>query len=183
MRGKAGGPKTAAGKARSKMNAVKHGLRAESGCPVIVGTEKHEEWEAFRKAFLDAWEPEGGHEAFLANEIAALGWRLRRVPVAEAALIETRIHSIPDDMAAAARYGSSVTGTPPEEYLTEENHDRHFRRSLIPSDRDAFGLVRYESALHRRFIQTSHELEAIQTRRQGGQAPLARLDISGPPGA
>ncbi len=43
-------------------------------------------------------------------------------------------------------------------------------------------IMRYEAHLHRLYIQTLHELEAIQTRRQGGHSPLARLDISGPPG-
>ena len=40
---------------------------------------------------------------------------------------------------------------------------------------------RYESHLHRKYIQTIHELEAMQGRRQGSKTPLARLDILGAP--
>ena len=183
MRGAGGGPKTATGKARSKMNATKHGLRIEHGSPVIPGAESEEEWQAFHQGFVDSWQPEGHHELFLTGEIAAVAWRLQRVPTVEAGLIQARLHGIPDHMATVAQYGSKVTGKPPDEYLTQEEYDRYFLASLIPGSADIPNLVRYESALHRRFIQTSHELEAIQTRRQGGQAPLARLDISGPPGA
>jgi hypothetical protein len=42
--------------------------------------------------------------------------------------------------------------------------------------------MRYEAHLHRQYIQTLHELEAIQIRRKGGTSPLARLDIIGAPG-
>ncbi len=41
--------------------------------------------------------------------------------------------------------------------------------------------MRYEAHFHRQYIQTLHELEAIQLGRQGGHFPLARLDISAPP--
>ncbi|HVG36503.1 MAG TPA: hypothetical protein VNA10_02100 [Thermoplasmata archaeon] len=43
-------------------------------------------------------------------------------------------------------------------------------------------IMRYEAHLHRLYIQTLHELEAVQTRRKGGTSPLARIDITGPPG-
>jgi hypothetical protein len=36
--------------------------------------------------------------------------------------------------------------------------------------------------LHRQYIQTLHELEAMQARRRGERTPLARLDITGAPG-
>ena len=54
-------------------------------------------------------------------------------------------------------------------------------RRLFPSDDTLAMITRYEAHLHRQYIQTLHELEALQTRRSGGHAPLARLDISGPP--
>ncbi len=41
--------------------------------------------------------------------------------------------------------------------------------------------TRYEAFLHHQWLQTQHELEAMQTRRRGGTSPLARLDIIGPP--
>jgi hypothetical protein len=41
--------------------------------------------------------------------------------------------------------------------------------------------MRYETHLHRLYIQTLHELEAIQARRHGERTPLARLDITASP--
>ena len=38
-------------------------------------------------------------------------------------------------------------------------------------------IVKYEAHLNRQFYQALHELEALQTKRMGGQAPLARLDV------
>ena len=54
-------------------------------------------------------------------------------------------------------------------------------RRILPSKDDLMQIIRYEAHLHRQYIQTLHELEAIQARRRGERVPLARLDISGPP--
>ncbi len=40
-------------------------------------------------------------------------------------------------------------------------------------------VMRYEGHLHRQLLQTLHELEAMQARRAGQAAPLARLDVQG----
>ena len=40
-------------------------------------------------------------------------------------------------------------------------------------------VMRYEGHLHRQLLQTLHELEAMQARRAGRPAPLARLDVQG----
>jgi hypothetical protein len=52
---------------------------------------------------------------------------------------------------------------------------------LLRDDRDLNKLVRYEAHLHRQLLQTLHELEALQARRRGGEAPLARVDVQGLP--
>jgi hypothetical protein len=40
-------------------------------------------------------------------------------------------------------------------------------------------VARYEAHLSRLLYKAMHELEALQTRRGGGNAPLARLDVDG----
>jgi hypothetical protein len=42
--------------------------------------------------------------------------------------------------------------------------------------------MRYEAHLFRQCIQALRELEAMQARRRGRAAPLARIDITGAPG-
>ncbi len=70
------GPRTTTGEVIAKRNAVSHGL--SSLLPVIRG-EKHEDWEAHRLAIIDSIVPCGAVEAELAERIALVTWRLRRV--------------------------------------------------------------------------------------------------------
>ncbi|MGV3719282.1 MAG: hypothetical protein ACO1SX_00110, partial [Actinomycetota bacterium] len=73
-----GGPKSAAGKARSAANAVKHGHASTN--PVILEYETQADWEAFRDAFTADLHPVGPVEEELARELALTQWRRRRIP-------------------------------------------------------------------------------------------------------
>ncbi len=61
----------------------------------------------------------------------------------------------------------------------EQDLARMSRERLLPDDRTLEKVVRYEAHLSRLFHKALHELEALQTRRSGGAAPLARLDVDG----
>jgi hypothetical protein len=61
--------------------------------------------------------------------------------------------------------------------------DRQRRSWALPDDRILERVTRYEAHLYRRFFQTLHELEALQARRRGEDAPLTRLQVHGLPGA
>lgn len=92
------GPRTPAGKAVAKMNALVHGMRAE--IPVVPG-ETAEEWEVFRAGVTASLTPVGTLEAELADRVAALAWRLRRAAAFETGVTAGRI----DAASAAARGG------------------------------------------------------------------------------
>lgn len=77
------GPRTEAGKAVAKMNAMNHGLR--SPAPVVSG-ERPEDWDAFRTGFVTDLAPVGTFEAELVERIASLSWRTRRVVAYEAGI-------------------------------------------------------------------------------------------------
>ena len=51
------------------------------------------------------------------------------------------------------------------------------RERLLPDDKTLEKVARYEAHLSRGLYKALHELEALQTRRLGGSAPLARLDV------
>ena len=85
------GPRTAAGKARSRANAVKHGLLARQ---VTVAPGDGRAFGRFRARSLRQLAPVGPLEEFLADRVITQSWRLRRVLV-----IESRI----TDWDAAAR--------------------------------------------------------------------------------
>lgn len=57
--------------------------------------------------------------------------------------------------------------------------DRMHRERLLPDAATLDKVMRYEAHLNRQLNQTLHELEALQARRQGGLAPLARVDVQG----
>ena len=49
----------------------------------------------------------------------------------------------------------------------------------MPDEKTLQKIARYEAHLSRQLYQAKHELEALQTKRSGGAAPLARLDVQG----
>jgi hypothetical protein len=53
------------------------------------------------------------------------------------------------------------------------------RERLLPDDKTLEKVSRYEAHLSRLMFKALHELEALQVRRSGGSAPLARLDVDG----
>ena len=78
------GPKTPEGKAAVSRNAVTHGLTSYSG---LLPGEKLEDFSDLRARVLAELAPDSAIEIELAERIASLLWRLRRVPAFEAALL------------------------------------------------------------------------------------------------
>lgn len=73
---KSTGPKTAEGKTRASMNALRHGAAAES--VVVPYLEDTRDWEAHRAGTLESLTPVGHLETVLAERVASLLWRLGR---------------------------------------------------------------------------------------------------------
>jgi hypothetical protein len=65
----------------------------------------------------------------------------------------------------------------------EQDLARMSRERPLPNDKALEKIGRYEGHLSRGLYKALHELEALQVRRSGGSAPLARLDVEGPPGS
>jgi len=61
----------------------------------------------------------------------------------------------------------------------ERDLERMSRERLLPDEKTLEKVARYEAHLSRGLYKALHELEAVQTRRTGGAAPLARLDVDG----
>jgi hypothetical protein len=53
------------------------------------------------------------------------------------------------------------------------------RERLLPDEKTLEKVARYEAHLSRGLYKALHEQEALQARRTGGAAPLARLDVDG----
>jgi hypothetical protein len=63
----------------------------------------------------------------------------------------------------------------------EQEISRKVRERILPDDKTLEKISRYEAHLSRQLYHALHELEALQTRRLGGNAPLGRLDVQGLP--
>jgi hypothetical protein len=61
----------------------------------------------------------------------------------------------------------------------ERDLERMGRERLLPEEKTLEKVARYEAHLSRLLFKVLHELEALQVRRSGEAAPLARLDVDG----
>jgi hypothetical protein len=103
------GPRTAAGKQRSSQNAVTHGLtkpadpdgtfpgtevqERSKGVPAtsqshVLATEDPVAYQQHCRQFLDEYQPATPTETQLTQQLADTAWRLNRVPILEAALLD-----------------------------------------------------------------------------------------------
>lgn len=84
------GPKTNAGKLRSRRNAVRHGLAAET---VIGVLEDADDYRRFEAAILADYDPSSTLEHELVVRLASLLWRLRRATMIETGLLQIQSES------------------------------------------------------------------------------------------
>src|SRR5215469_2450304 len=79
------GPVTEEGKNRSRQNAVRHGLTAET---VIDALEDAEDYTSFEIAVTADYDAQSAVERELVLRLASLLWRLRRATAIEAGLFK-----------------------------------------------------------------------------------------------
>jgi hypothetical protein len=82
------GPRTAAGKARSSQNALKHGLTARTA---LIPGESPEQWREHREGVLLALGAKGALETALADRLALTLWRLQRIASCDAAAVTSEL--------------------------------------------------------------------------------------------
>jgi hypothetical protein len=78
------GPRTVAGKTRSRRNALKFGIFSKS---LLLDGENPADFEKLRRSLWEYWEPEGAEQEIRVERLATLYWRQGRVTAAEHALI------------------------------------------------------------------------------------------------
>ncbi len=88
---KSTGPRTEAGKRRSRRNALRHGLCAET---VVEILEDIEDYKAFEIAIASEYDAQSVVERELILRLASLLWRIRRATGIETALLELRARQV-----------------------------------------------------------------------------------------
>ena len=85
------GPVTEDGKKRSRQNALRHGLTAET---VIAALEDAEDYAAFQMAVTADYDPQSAVERELVLRLASVLWRLRRATTIETGLFEAQARHV-----------------------------------------------------------------------------------------
>src|SRR5256714_6065592 len=85
------GPITEEGKSRSRRNAVRHGLTAET---VIGALEDAEDYKAFEAAVIADYDAQSAVERELVLRLASLLWRIRRATTMETGLFEIQARQL-----------------------------------------------------------------------------------------
>lgn len=198
-------PRTVTATAHSSPNPLKHGL---TGKDIVLPNENPRHYDAFRAGLLVSLDPNGDLERLLADKIVTDAWRLRRIPILEAALHRRGRHDLVIDQAQAAvresraaetsALVSAMTGgiTAPSSTRVEAEdllrhaeirmHDllRHHpvlgaTRVLEASINEFASLWRHERALTRSLYGTLHELQRLQAVRTGEIVPApAVIDLN-----
>jgi hypothetical protein len=83
---KSTGPTTVEGKMRSRGNAIRHGLTAET---VITSIENGEDYRAFEATVIADYDAETAVQRELVLRLASIFWRLRRATNIETAVFES----------------------------------------------------------------------------------------------
>jgi hypothetical protein len=150
---KSTGPTTAEGKQRSRCNAIRHGLTAET---VIAVLENSEAYQAFETAVTSDYEAETAVERELVLRLASVLWRLRRATGMETAIFD----SVTEDSRSLFRTIESVN-------FDSKNAiaDGFLQLAALPTfalDR----LSRYEYVLWRQARQIVFTLESLRRRKR-----------------
>jgi hypothetical protein len=193
---KSTGPKTAAGRSRSKWNALKHGLTAEE---VTLYDESAEDYAEFSRGMMEWLEAVGSVEELLAGLVVIFAWQLLRAIRMEPELYDAERRALEADFALAQfdkadRIENSIPSMPvTDEERTAQRYgfvrytkDRAALHSWTIDEEEVANLgnvgavlhrlskhnpigtlMRYQTTAERSFYRALHNLERLQARRRG----------------
>jgi hypothetical protein len=164
------GPSTPAGKARSAVNGLKHGLYSKS---VVLPDEDPDEYNALLQLLVAEFEPVTLIEHHLVKVIADSHWRLQRGLRTEAGQLETKIRSV-----ARSREPDPDIAADPELL-------RNFRLgAAFHEDAKWYNVfekvARNEERLHRRIFRAIHQLRLCRKLREKTRENASSNPISLP---
>jgi hypothetical protein len=96
------GPRTASGKQRSSQNSLRHGLTARTA---ILPSDDRAAYDRHHRQFLDEYQPATATETQLVTELADTSWRLNRISLLDAALLDQPVPSPESLIPALASLG------------------------------------------------------------------------------
>jgi hypothetical protein len=154
---KSRGPKTEDGRRAASLNAVKHGLTAQT---VVLATESEEQYQSELDSYLHHFAPANKPEADLVHQLASAHWRLARYTGIETSLLEA-------EMEKKRKYVDGAW----------KNVDESIRlalafESLSGAHSPLALLNRYQARLHHEYQRILKALLQLQATRPAAQAQL-----------
>ena len=145
---KSTGPKSTAGKQRSAVNALRHGL---TGQVIVLPTDDLTAYQKHTQAFHAEYLPQGPTETHLAQTLADAAWRLNRLRAMETNRLALGLN---------AHVDRTETGHPQADdaLATAVGTADHIRQLAI--------LSVHESRLTRQFDKTLTQLRTLQAERK-----------------
>lgn len=201
------GPRTASGKARSRLNALRHGLLSRE---TLLPDDDSDALQDLDKRLRQSLAPQGELESLLVDRIVSAVWRLRRVYRVEAGIFTwhrvgiagERLRRRAKTFVGEAPLAALLKRTGPDQeppILDEGKYadamvkvrDAEAVREMEPATsglafiRDAEGpdalsrLSRYETAIERSLFRALHELQRLQAVGAGHPVtPPVAVDVS-----
>jgi hypothetical protein len=193
------GPRTAAGKQKSALNALAHGLRSRLSTATLVAQDEREDFTALAQALQEELNPRTPLQHLLAERIALLTWKLRRAAAAEAKLL--------DDLTQPRRHNAQEQNDD-----ATRRHQRALRRAAydpahpapdapnpqpLPTAAQTLAdlaskpttnnqnpwltLHRYEQATQRELHKTLKQYQSLQQQHEQEQEePQQQIELHGP---
>src|SRR5712692_7956593 len=150
------GPKTEAGKQRSCLNALRHGL---TGHTIVLPTEDMAAYQHFTKRFFDDLKPIGILEEQLVQSLADTSWRLNRIPALENNLLALGV----------AEHSDHINTEHPEVHAALA-----IAEALRQQTRAFSALSLHGQRLSRQFDRTLQQLRDLQAERRAAEQAQLR---------
>jgi hypothetical protein len=142
------GPRTEAGKQRTRLNALRHGL---IGHTVVLPSEDHAAYQRHSQSFLDEYQPKGATETQLIQSMIDSSWRINRAAAVETNLFSLGITEMEDRIPAGQPDADSALAMA----MAFREHSRAFAQISI-----------YSQRLARQFERALEQLRALQEERR-----------------
>jgi hypothetical protein len=168
---KSSGPKTDAGKQRVSLNALKHGLQANS---CRMAWESEEEFNGYRSTMIAELNPVGAIECIIVDSIIAAQWRLQRLGSIEKGCMYRSIANSVEIKALTAPITNDKVGLPISDQCSMTTAELYKQHETLMASGFAYDLSEGQALVHVDRFRRSYErtisenldrLEAMQQAR------------------
>ncbi len=166
------GPATPEGKAKSSLNALKHGLASNHFC--LLENESEEAYKKVVDSYMDTLQPANELEAGLVEEMINCRWKLNRAEVIEATLLDLSLATLEPKLPG---YFAKIS---------ETGKLALAYRDAVEVSKALTNIERNVTRLSRQFRHAHDKLMEIQDRRksetpQPEPEPVPRAEAPAPP--